>query len=61
MTKGKQVIIVQDPATGEYEVFGHVFTDKGLEELEAEAAKRGLTVVGRARLTSKAELAARPY
>ncbi|WP_219505300.1 hypothetical protein [Nonomuraea ceibae] len=61
MTGGKRVIIVQDPASGEYEVFGHVYTDKGLKELEAEAAQRGLTLIGPARLTSKAELAARPY
>ncbi|WP_043637350.1 hypothetical protein [Nonomuraea candida] len=61
MSNGKQVIIVQDHASGAYEVFGHVFTDKGLQELEAEAAQRGLTVVARARLTSKSDLANRPY
>ncbi|MGW2221666.1 hypothetical protein ACWCSD_42345 [Nonomuraea sp. NPDC001684] len=42
-------------------MFGHVYTDKGLAELEAEAGQRGLTVIGHARLTSKAELANRPY
>lgn len=61
MSRGKQVLIVQDPTTGEYEVFGHVFTDKGVDELKAEAAQRGLTVIGEARITSKAELANRPY
>ncbi|MFG6197828.1 hypothetical protein [Nonomuraea sp. JJY05] len=61
VSKGKQALIVQNPSTGEYEVYGHVYTDKGLKELEAEAAKRGLTVIASGRLTSKAELAERPY
>ncbi|MGV9383458.1 hypothetical protein ACWDRB_47130 [Nonomuraea sp. NPDC003707] len=61
MSKGKQVVIVQDPATKEFEVYGHVFTDKGLEELETEAAQRGLTVIARACISSKAELANRPH
>ncbi|MBG0818920.1 hypothetical protein [Planomonospora sp. ID82291] len=58
---GKHVLIAYDPATGDPEVFGPVYTARGLEELEAEAARAGLVRPERARLTSKADLLARPY
>ncbi|MEU4331442.1 hypothetical protein [Nonomuraea dietziae] len=55
---GKWVLITANPA-GHHEVIGHVYTVKGLAELETLARERGLTIVGTAPLTSKADLAAK--